>query len=118
MKLSPILTEYFETQTPQRRKIFEGLPAHLPVSVQRSEWERNKSQFFRKYNFLEREELKDFVQIALDIDDEAGSRLDVKILGKDVSISFADDDNFVSRDNVSSMLDSAYSEITLKAHVR
>lgn len=118
MKLSPILTEYFETQIPQRRKIFEGLPQRLPVSVQKSEWEHNKSQFLRKYNFLEREELKDFVQTALDIDDEMGSRLDIKIFGKDVSINFADDDDFVSKGSVSSMLDSAYSEITLKAHVR
>ena len=71
MKVSGLLTEYFDSAPNRRSRIVEGLPFSLPVTVSKSEWSRDDDQgLLREFKFSNREDLKDFVQAIFDLEDE------------------------------------------------
>jgi hypothetical protein len=111
MKVSALLNEYFDRQIP-RRRIFEGSSIDLPVTPKKREWERDESGSGRKYEFTQREDLKDFIQAALDYDDETGTGLKFEVFGQYVITFLAEGEGYRSGKHAMMMLDSLYEEIT------
>jgi hypothetical protein len=112
MKVSALLNEYFERPGPRRSRIFEGPASDLPVSVKQKVWSRDEKGTGRLYEFSQREDMKDFVQAALDFDDETGTGFKFEIEGQRVHITLAVGEGYRSSDWSMAMLDSIYSEIT------
>ena len=112
MKVSNLLSEYFENQPTRKHRIFEGSVGELPVAVKKKTWDRDESGMGRVYEFTTREDLKDFVQATLDFDDESGTGFRITVEPQRVQVNLASGEGYRSSEWSMSMLDSIYSEIT------
>lgn len=88
MKVSGLLTEYFDSAPSRRTRIVEGLPFSLPVTVAKSDWSRDDDKgLLREFKFIHREDLKDFVQAILDLEDEVHHHARTVVEGDTVKVS-------------------------------
>lgn len=115
MKVSSLLNEYFNKGTVRRNRILESPVGDLPVSVKKKVWTLDESGKGRVYKFSDREEMKDFVQAAMDFDDESGTGFCFIIESREVHVKLAVGEGYRSSDWCMGMLDSIYSEITESA---
>lgn len=112
MKVSNLLSEYFDKGSVRRNRIFESPVGDLPVSVKQRVWTLDESGKGRVYKFSDREQMKDFVQAAMDFDDETGTGFQFVIESREVHVKLALGEGYRSSDWCMGMLDSIYSEIT------
>ncbi len=110
MKVSNLLSEYFDTAQ-ERGTLIENLVGrNLPISPLKSDWKRKEDSLLRAYNFTQRNHLKDFVSAALELEDETYHSVILRVTGLKVEVkcesrSFGDDEFTKS-------LDEVYNEIT------
>lgn len=87
MKVSDLLTEYFENPGPRRILREEMLPS-LPIMPKKSEWKREERGLLRDFVFNDRPSLKDFILSVLDLEDEMMHRVKIEIEEDRVSVFY------------------------------
>lgn len=111
MKVSSLLSEYFESTPARRGRLFETRASDLPVAVKQKTWTRDEEGVGRNYKFTDRERMKDFVQATMDFDDQSGTGFHITIESQEVSVKLAVGEGYRSADWSMAMLDSIYNEI-------
>jgi len=112
--MSELLGEYFERGS-SRGPLYESqFTSSLPVSVNRSSWEREEEGLLRKFEFRSRHSLKDFVLAALDLEDELLHKVKLTVEDDTVSVFYSSSSTEQGRGRdreFTGYLDEVYSQV-------
>lgn len=119
MKISGLMREYFDMSNSyevRSSRIFESMPKFLPIEPKDSRWNLSgENQLLRIFEFSNRENLKDFVQAVLDLEDEMMIFSETKVSKDAVQILvFGDSGNIITERSrkFSRILDEFYKSLS------